>query len=69
MPLKARELLKILKEHGCEEVRQKGSHIRIRSGECFTTVPIHPGEDLGIGLLKQIEKDLAPCLGQGWLKL
>jgi predicted RNA binding protein YcfA (HicA-like mRNA interferase family) len=65
--MKARELLKILKDHGCVQVRQKGSHIRIQCQSCSTTVPNHPGEDLGIGLLKQIEKDLAPCLGQGWL--
>ncbi|MBX9724430.1 MAG: type II toxin-antitoxin system HicA family toxin [Candidatus Obscuribacterales bacterium] len=67
--MKARELLKILKDHGCVQVRQKGSHIRIQCRNCSTTVPYHPGEDLGRGLLKQIEKDLAPCLGQGWLNL
>jgi predicted RNA binding protein YcfA (HicA-like mRNA interferase family) len=67
--MKARELLKILKERGCIQVRQHGSHVRVQRGKCFTTVPNHPGEDLGIGLLRQIEKDLAPCLGQGWLKL
>lgn len=33
-----------------------------------TTVPMHPG-DLGLGLLKAIEKDLSPCLAFGlrWL--
>ena len=61
--MKARELLEILKQHGCVQVRQRGSHIRVQCGKCFTTVPNHPGEDLGKGLLKQIEKDLAPCLG------
>lgn len=63
----SRELLKILKAHGCVEVRQKGSHIRMRCGKCSTTVPTHKGEDLGTGLLKAIERDLAPCLGEGWL--
>jgi hypothetical protein len=28
----------------------------------------HSGETLPIGTLKQIERDLAPCLGKGWLK-
>lgn len=65
--MKARDLLRILKRHGCLQVRQRGSHIRVQCGKCVTTVPNHAGEDLGIGLLKKIEKDLAPCLGQGWL--
>jgi len=67
--MRARELLALLRDLGCIEVRQKGSHIRVRCGKCFTTVPNHPSEDIGIGLLKQIEKDLEPCLGRGWLKL
>jgi predicted RNA binding protein YcfA (HicA-like mRNA interferase family) len=33
-----------------------------------TTVPVHAGEDLGRGLLAQIERDLENCLGKGWLK-
>ncbi|MBY0357088.1 MAG: type II toxin-antitoxin system HicA family toxin [Candidatus Obscuribacterales bacterium] len=65
--MRAKDLLKLLKRYGCVQIRQKGSHIRIQCGKCFTTVPNHPGEDLGIGLLKQIGRDLAPCLGQGWL--
>lgn len=28
---------------------------------------MHAGETLGIGLLNRIEKDLEPCLGDGWL--
>lgn len=62
--MKTREVLKLLKAKGCALVRQNGSHIRVRCGKCFTTVPNHIGEDLGKGLLKQIEKDLAPCLGR-----
>ena len=66
--MRAKDLLKLLKDLGCVEVRQKGSHVRVRCGECFTTVPVHAGEELGIGLLKAIVKDLEPCLGKGWLK-
>ncbi len=65
--MRAKELLKKLKGLGCVEVRQKGSHVRVRCGTCFTTVPVHAGEDLGRGLLRQIERDLEPCLGKGWL--
>lgn len=64
----ARELLRILRSHGCLEIRQKGSHIRVRCGKCSTTVPNHKGEDVGTGLLAKIERDLEPCLGKGWLK-
>lgn len=62
-----KELLKLLRSLGCEEVRQKGSHVRVRCGTCFTTVPVHAGQDLGPGLLRAIERDLEPCLGEGWM--
>ena len=64
----ARELLRILRSKGCVELRQKGSHVRVQCGSCFTTVPVHAGEELGRGLLRAIERDLEPCLGKGWLK-
>lgn len=65
--MQAREVLRVRRELGCTELRQKGSHVRVRYGDCFTTVPSHPGEDLGRGLLRSIERDLEPCLGKGWL--
>ena len=64
----SRELLKILRAHGCVEVRQKGSHLRVKCGNCTTIVPVHKGEDIGSGLLHAIERQLAPCLGERWLK-
>lgn len=66
--MKAKELLRLLRAHGCIEVRQKGSHVRVQCTRCFTTVPVHAGEDLGPGLLKAIERQLEPCLGKGSLK-
>lgn len=65
--MKAKDLLSLLNRFGCEEVRQKGSHIRLRCGKCSTTLPVHAGEDVGKGLLRAIERDLEPCLGKGWL--
>ncbi len=63
-PISARALMRILREVGAEEVRRgKGSHVRFRVGRCSTTVPVHRGEDLGPGLLREIERNLAPCLG------
>jgi predicted RNA binding protein YcfA (HicA-like mRNA interferase family) len=64
----AKDLRRRLRERGCIEVRQKGSHVRIQCGSCVTTVPAHAGEDIGVGLLRRIERDLEPCLGKGWLK-
>lgn len=66
--MKAAALLKFLFSLGCEKVRQKGSHVRVRCGKCLTTVPVHAGEELGAGLLRAIERDLEPCLGKGWLR-
>ena len=66
--MKAKELIKVLKQRGCVKIRQKGSHVRIQCGECSTTIPVHAGEDLGKGLLRAIEKDLEPCLGEKWLQ-
>lgn len=66
--MRARELRRLLKRYGCVEVRQKGSHIRVQCGGCATTIPVHAGEDLGKGLVAQIERDLERCLGKEWLK-
>ena len=53
---------------GGQKLRQKGSHARFgcACSRYRTTVPMHRG-DLGVGLLKAIEKDLEPCFGQKWL--
>jgi len=63
-----REVRKLLKKHGCEELHWNGSHLNVRCGTCHTAIPIHGGEDIGYGLLKSIERDLAPCIGiKRWL--
>lgn len=68
-PVSARVLIRILREVGAEEIRKgKGSHVRFRIGPCSTTVPVHRGEDLGPGLLREIERNLAPCLGSDRLR-
>ena len=63
-----RELRKILAALGCDEVRQSGSHLIVRCGDCQTVVPIHGGRDIPRGTLRSIERALAPCLGEGWLR-
>jgi predicted RNA binding protein YcfA (HicA-like mRNA interferase family) len=62
------EILRRLRRLGCEVVRQRGSHVRVRCGRCQTTVPVHAGQDLPPGTLRAIERDLEPCLARGWLK-
>ncbi|MEX2236168.1 MAG: type II toxin-antitoxin system HicA family toxin [Dehalococcoidia bacterium] len=60
-------LLRELRRRGCVQVGQRGSHVKVRCGECQTVVPVHRG-DLGTGLLRAIERDLETCLGRRWLK-
>jgi len=63
-----RELIRILRAVGAEEVRKgKGSHVRFRVGRCSTTVAVHFGEDMKPGTIRGIERDLEPCLGPKWL--
>jgi predicted RNA binding protein YcfA (HicA-like mRNA interferase family) len=56
--LKGREVIKVLKDHGLNVIRIKGSHhfLRHADGRC-TVVPVHAGETLGPGLLRQILRD------------
>jgi len=56
--LTAQELIKILKKIGFEIIRQKGSHVFLAHEDGRTTVvPVHPGEDIGRGLLRKIIKE------------
>jgi predicted RNA binding protein YcfA (HicA-like mRNA interferase family) len=62
---------KIRKSGYCFVLRQKGSRKFVactcEEATCRTTVPMH-GRELGTGLLRQIERDLEPCSGRGWLR-
>jgi len=54
-----KELLSILKKAGFEIIRVKGSHHFLRNQDGRSTViPIHSGENIGIGLLMKILKDV-----------
>jgi len=66
--VRAKDLLRTLRSLGCEEVRQKGSHVIVRCGECTAVVPVHSGEDIAPGTLRAIERQLEPWLGKGWLR-
>lgn len=58
-PIRARELIKILKKIGFIERRQKGSHLFLSHEDGRTTVvPIHPSKSIGIGLFRSILHDV-----------
>ena len=41
------------------QVRQKGSHVRLEHPDGRkTSVPIHSGENVGVGLLRKILRDI-----------
>lgn len=57
--LSAQELIKILRKLGFQEIRQRGSHKYLKHADGRTTVvPIHPGRDIGRGLLLEILKEI-----------
>jgi len=58
-PISARELQTILSRLGFTLIRQKGSHAFWQHPDGRATiVPVHKGEDIGRGLLRQILRDL-----------
>lgn len=58
-PINSKELVGILKKQGFEIVHQKGSHLRLKHLDGrSTTVPIHSGEKVGVGLLRKILRDV-----------
>lgn len=57
-PISAKELIKILEKQGFEVVHQKGSHIRLKHSDGRrATIPMHSGENVGVGLLRKILRD------------
>lgn len=58
-PIAARELQAILSRLGFRLIRQKGSHAfwQHEDGRA-TIVPVHKGEDIGRGLLRQVLNDI-----------
>lgn len=56
---KPREVVRLLKQHGFEEVRQRGSHKQFRHPDGrSTTVPFHKGRDIAPTLLRKIAADI-----------
>ena len=58
-PLKTLKVIQILHKLGFEKIKQHGSHIYFRHPDGRSTaVPMHRGEDIGKGLIKQILQDI-----------
>ena len=57
-PVKAEKVIKVLSKLGFQTVRQKGSHVIMKHPDGrITVIPVHKGEDLGRGILREIIKD------------
>lgn len=57
--LKARDVMRVLRLLGFEEIRQSGSHVCFQHADGrITLVPKHGGEDIGRGLLRQILREI-----------
>ena len=59
-PISSKKLMQILGKLGFEEIRRKGSHRFLHNPDtgATTVVPDHGSEDIGIGLLRKILRDI-----------
>jgi len=55
--MNGKQVIKKLNQHGWQELRIRGSHHQLAKGDLRTTVPVHGKQDLGIGIIKKIERD------------
>jgi predicted RNA binding protein YcfA (HicA-like mRNA interferase family) len=61
-PVEAERVIKALAKIGFQSVRQKGSHLIMKHPDGRSTVvPVHPGEELGRGILMEIMNDVGIC--------
>ena len=59
IPISGKKLCKIIEKLGFEKIYGKGSHIRFKHSDGRrTVVPVHGNEELGIGLLNEILKQI-----------
>jgi predicted RNA binding protein YcfA (HicA-like mRNA interferase family) len=56
--IKGKDLIAFLETIGFTVIRQRGSHVRMKSDDGrFTSVPIHSGEEVPKGLLRKIIRE------------
>ena len=57
--LTARDVIEMAEAQGFKKIRQKGSHaIYAHSDGRRTVIPIHAGKTIGLGLLREILRDI-----------
>ncbi len=57
-PISSTKLIRLLEKLGFYQIRQKGSHVRMEHSDGRkTTIPVHVGESIGVGLLSKILRD------------
>jgi predicted RNA binding protein YcfA (HicA-like mRNA interferase family) len=54
--MNGKEIIKILRQDNWQVVRVRGSHHLLAKGVKMVSVPVHGKKDIGIGLLRAIEK-------------
>lgn len=54
--MNGKQVVKVLQGNGWVVTRINGSHHMLKKGSLTVPVPVHGTQDLGIGLLKKIEK-------------
>ena len=58
-PISAKKIIVILEKLSFEKIHQKGSHVRMKHSDGRrTTIPLHSGEKVGVGLLRKILRDI-----------
>jgi predicted RNA binding protein YcfA (HicA-like mRNA interferase family) len=56
--MKGKDLIAFLETIGFTAIRQRGSHVRMKSDDGrYTTVPVHRGEEVPKGLLRKIIRE------------
>ncbi len=65
VPVSGDKLIKILSEKGFKVRRQKGNHVQLEDDfGRRVTVSIHPGREIGRGLLRKILRDAEISVGE-----
>jgi len=54
--MNGKEIIKILGQNNWQIVRVRGSHHLLSNGQKTVSVPVHGKKEIGIGLLRAIEK-------------
>lgn len=58
-PLPFRKVARAVERAGFRAIRQRGSHVLYRHADGRTTIlPHHRGEDVGVGLLRKVLRDV-----------